>query len=167
MINMAKIDAHQLDIEMKPCAVNKIIANLAEYYKANDKTRKIKFELNTMLPDGKDILETDASQLEKALNNLLSNAFKFTQQGEIELGYFVNPVDKKLIFYVKDTGAGIPEASKEKIFNRFYQVNPLSEGTGLGLTLAQSIVHLLGGKISFESEENKGSKFFIELPYKG
>lgn len=167
MINMAKIDAHQLDIEMKPCAVNKIITNLAEYYKANDKTRKIKFELNTMLPDGKDILETDASQLEKALNNLLSNAFKFTQQGEIELGYFVNPVNKKLIFYVKDTGAGIPEASKEKIFNRFYQVNPLSEGTGLGLTLAQSIVHLLGGKINFESEENKGSKFFIELPFKG
>ena len=167
MIHMTKIDAHQLDIEMKPCAVNKIIANLAEYYKANDKTRKIKFELNTMLPDGKDIIETDASQLEKALNSLLSNAFKFTSQGEIELGYFVNPVDKKLIFYVKDTGAGIPEASKEKIFNRFYQVNPLSEGTGLGLTLTQSIVHLLGGKISFETEENKGSKFYIELPFKG
>jgi signal transduction histidine kinase len=119
-----------------------------------------------MLPDGKDIITTDASQLEEAINNLLSNAFKFTKEGEIELGYFENPADKKLIIYVRDTGVGIPDNQKDKIFNRFYQVDPMSEGTGLGLTITESIVKMLGGKITFESEENKGTKFFIELDMK-
>ncbi len=165
MINLAKIDANQLDISKQKISLNKIFDNLAEYYKTNEKTGNIKFSVNTMLPDGKDTLETDAPQLEKALNNLLNNAFKFTEKGEIELGYFVNPVDHKIILYVKDSGTGIPDESKDKIFNRFYQVNPLSDGTGLGLTITESIVKLLGGKITFESEPEKGSKFFVELPF--
>ncbi len=95
----------------------------------------------------------------------MSNAFKFTNKGQVELGYFENPANNKLIIYVKDTGIGIPDSQKDKIFNRFYQIDTMSEGTGLGLTITESIVKLLGGKISFESEENKGSKFFIELNY--
>jgi signal transduction histidine kinase len=165
MINLAKIDANQLDINKQKISLNKIFDNLAEYYKTNEKTGNIKFSVNTMLADGKDLIVSDAPQLEKALSNLLNNAFKFTEKGEIELGYFVNPVDHKIILYVKDTGAGIPEESKDKIFNRFYQVNPLSDGTGLGLTITESIVKLIGGKITFESEPDKGSKFFVELPF--
>ena len=164
MINLAKIDANQLGIDKKKTNINKIFANLSEYYKTNEKTNNIKFIVNTMLPDGKDFIETDATQLEKALSNLINNAFKFTTKGEIELGYFVNPVDKKMMFYIKDSGIGIPDNKKDKVFNRFYQVNPLSAGTGLGLTLTHSIVKLLDGNITFESEENKGSKFLIELP---
>jgi signal transduction histidine kinase len=164
MINLAKIDANQLDVHYKQNSLNKIMGNVADYFKANEKTNNFKFTLNTMLPDGKDTINTDPAQLEKALMNLLNNAFKFTREGEIELGYFVNPADNKLIIYVKDTGIGIPDSQKDKIFNRFYQVDPMSEGTGLGLTITESIVKMLGGKITFESEENKGSKFFIELP---
>lgn len=164
MINLAKIDANQLDVHNKQNSLNKIMGNVADYFKANEKTNNFKFTLNTMLPDGKDTINTDPAQLEKALMNLLNNAFKFTREGEIELGYFVNPADNKLIIYVKDTGIGIPDSQKDKIFNRFYQVDPMSEGTGLGLTITESIVKMLGGKITFESEENKGSKFFIELP---
>jgi signal transduction histidine kinase len=166
MINLAKIDANQFEVNHKQQHINKIINNVADYYRANEKTAQLKFSVNTMLPDGKDIITTDASHLEEAINNLLNNAFKFTNDGEIELGYFVNPADNKLIIYVKDTGIGIPENQKDKIFNRFYQVDPMSEGTGLGLTITESIVKMLGGKITFESEENKGTKFFIELDMK-
>ncbi|MCF8361006.1 MAG: PAS domain-containing sensor histidine kinase [Prolixibacteraceae bacterium] len=163
MINLAKIDANQLEVDSKNQHINMIMNNVADYYRASEKTNELKFSVNNMLPDGKDIINTDASQLEQAISNLLNNAFKFTKEGEVELGYFVNPADNKLIIYVKDTGIGIPDNQKDKIFNRFYQVDPMSKGTGLGLTITESIVKMLGGKISFESKENKGTKFFIEL----
>nr|MDA3818509.1 HAMP domain-containing sensor histidine kinase [Prolixibacteraceae bacterium] len=163
MINLAKIDANQLEVDNKKQHINKIMNSVADYYLTSEKTNELKFSVNNMLPDGKDIINTDASQLEQAISNLLNNAFKFTKEGEVELGYFVNPADNKLIIYVKDTGTGIPDNQKDKIFNRFHQVDPMSKGTGLGLTITESIVKMLGGRITFESEENKGSKFFIEL----
>ena len=166
MINIAKIDANQLDINKKTCHVNKIINSLTNYYKANSKTDKIKLNVKTMLDDGKDILQSDADKLYQVMSNLLNNAFKFTESGTIELGYFINPVDHKLILYVKDSGIGISNENKDKIFNRFFQVNPLSEGTGLGLSISQSIIKLLEGKLYFDSKLNEGSTFFIELPFK-
>ena len=165
IISIAKIDANQLDINKKTCHANKIIDNLSDYYKVNKKTENIKLNIKTMLPDGKDMLLTDGDKLNQALDGLLNNAFKFTKEGAIELGYFINPVDSKLIFYVKDTGIGIPDESRDKIFNRFYQVNPLSDGTGLGLTISNSIVKLLKGRLFFDSKANEGSTFYIELPF--
>lgn len=164
MINLAKIDANQFDVNMKQCHVNKVMDNLARYYQVHEKTNSIKFEVKSMLLDGKDVLFTDEDKLNQALDNLLNNAFKFTKTGNIELGYFVNPVDNKLILYVKDTGIGIADEHKSKIFNRFYQVDPMSEGTGLGLTISNSLVKLLNGKLWFDATPGKGSTFYIELP---
>jgi signal transduction histidine kinase len=165
MINIAKIDAEQLSVDKKNCSANDLIEGLSDYYKANEKTNKIKFEVKTMLAKGKDILLTDHDKLKQVMDSLLNNAFKFTNNGAIELGYFINPVDQKLILYVKDTGIGIPDEHKDKIFNRFYQVNLNTDGTGLGLTISQSLVKLLGGKIYFDSKFNEGSTFYVELPY--
>ncbi|MBN2805688.1 MAG: PAS domain-containing protein [Prolixibacteraceae bacterium] len=165
MINLAKIDANQFDVNVKKCHVNKMVDNLARYYQAHDKTSTIKFEVKSMLPDGKDVLITDEDKLIQAINNLLNNAFKFTKSGNIELGYFINPVDNKLILYVKDTGIGIADEHKSKIFNRFYQIDPMSEGTGLGLTISTSLVKLLNGKLWFDSVPEKGSTFYIEMPF--
>ncbi len=166
MINIAKIDAEQLSVDKKAISINELIGGLSDYYKANEKTNKIKFEVKTMLPDGKDQLLTDQGRLKEVLDNLLNNAFKFTSEGKIELGYFVNPVDQKMILYVKDTGIGISEEHKDKIFNRFYQANPNTEGTGLGLTISQSLVKLMGGKLHFDSKSGEGSTFYVELPFK-
>ncbi|MFA9388989.1 MAG: ATP-binding protein [Prolixibacteraceae bacterium] len=164
MINLAKIDANQFDINPKTCHINKVVHHLADYYKTHEKTNTINFNIKTMLADEKDILLTDEEKLSQALSNLLNNAFKFTQTGNIELGYFINPVDNKLILYVKDSGIGIANEHKDKILNRFYQVNPLSEGTGLGLTISNSLANLLKGKLYFDSKLNEGSTFYIELP---
>jgi len=166
MINIAKIDAEQLSVENKTFSANELMESLSEYYKTNEKTDRIKFEVKTMLTKGKDILVTDQNKLKEVMNSLISNAFKFTKDGKIELGYFINPVDQKMILYVKDTGIGIPDEHRDKIFNRFYQVNLNTEGTGLGLTISQSLVKLLGGKIYFDSKENEGSTFYVELPFK-
>lgn len=166
IINIAKIDANQLDINNKECSVNEIMNVLSEYYKTNEKTANIEFITKPMLPDGKDLLKTDADKLHQILSNLLNNAFKFTTQGKIELGYFVNPVEEKMIIYVKDTGIGVQNEHKDKIFNHFYQANQMTEGTGLGLTISQSLVKLINGKLNFESKEGEGSTFFVELPFK-
>lgn len=163
MISLAKIDAEQFKLNAKAININKVVNNLAELYKAHDKTSTIKFNVKTMLPDGKDIVQTDEEKVQKALDNLLNNAFKFTTQGSIELGYFIHPVENKLILYVKDTGIGIPDEHKDKIKNRFYQVNPMTDGTGLGLTITDSLAKLLQGKLYFDSKQGEGSTFYIEL----
>ncbi|HNZ71894.1 MAG TPA: PAS domain-containing sensor histidine kinase, partial [Prolixibacteraceae bacterium] len=166
IINIAKIDANQLDTNDKECSINEMFNSLSEYYKTNEKTNRIEFVTKQMLPNGKDILKTDADKLHQILNNLLNNAFKFTNEGKIELGYFINPVEEKMIIYVKDTGIGIQNEHKDKVFNHFYQANQTTEGTGLGLTISQSLVKLIGGKLNFESKEGEGSTFFVELPFK-
>jgi signal transduction histidine kinase len=165
IINIAKIDADQMGFSEKHVSVNNLFAELSDYYKANEKTNAIRFETRTMLPNGKDFITTDGDKLKLIVSNLLNNAFKFTAQGNIELGYYINPVTKKLIIYVKDTGIGIPEISKDKIFNRFYQADSETEGTGLGLTISQGLVKLLKGTLTFESKEGEGTSFFVELPF--
>ncbi|HPR33124.1 MAG TPA: PAS domain-containing sensor histidine kinase, partial [Prolixibacteraceae bacterium] len=165
IINIARIDANQLSVSSKKANINGIFHEVSDYFKAHEKTDRIKFSVKTMLPDGKDVLNTDPDKLKEVLTHLLNNAFKFTQEGAIDLGYFVNPVEKKIILYVKDTGIGIPDDSKDKIFNRFYQVNLLSEGTGLGLTICKGLVGLMKGKLYVESKMGEGSTFFVEIPF--
>lgn len=165
IINVAKIDSNQIVLTNSSCNINSIMDDLASYYKAYDKTENIKFSVQTMLPNGKDLIHIDGEKLKQVMDNLLNNAFKFTKKGEVDLGYFVNPATKKIILYVKDTGIGIPGVAKDKVFNLFYQVDEQTEGTGLGLTISQGIVKLLNGKLTLESELGKGSTFFVELPF--
>lgn len=122
----------------------------------------------------------DADKLGKILNNLLSNAFKFTSKGgkiSVNLALVFDPdendqnpdsTEKRMIeISVKDTGIGILEANQEKIFTRFFQVNEGAKqtGTGIGLALTKELVKLHNGTISVQSKPGKGSKFTIHLPY--
>ena len=95
----------------------------------------------------------------------MSNAVKFTDNGEIELGY--KQENGKFIIFVRDTGIGIPAKKQKVIFERFTKVNNdknrLYGGTGIGLTISKGLMKLMNGKIKVESEEGKGSTFFIEM----
>jgi len=99
---------------------------------------------------------------------LINNAIKFTDEGEIEFGYFLRP-ENTPVFYVKDTGIGIPKDKQTAIFNRFQKVSEDStriyDGSGLGLTISKNLVELMGGKMWVESESGKGSCFYFTLPY--
>lgn len=165
IINIAQIESENIDFNKQKCSVNQMLTTVFDYYRIHEKADKIKLNLNLMLPDGKDFINTDSEKLQQAFGNLVNNAFKFTKEGGIEIGYFVNPVEKKMTIYIKDTGIGISKEDKDKVFNHYYQVNQMTEGTGLGLTISRSIVDLLGGKLYFESELGEGSTFCIDLPY--
>ena len=95
--------------------------------------------------------------------NLIHNAIKFTKSGEIRFGCRIEGTDEAF-FYVSDTGIGIPKEEQEKIFSHFKKLDREVPGTGLGLTLSQSIIRNLGGRAGLESEVNKGSTFWFVLP---
>lgn len=110
---------------------------------------------------------TDPFRLKQIIGNLLDNAIKFTPRGNISFGYKM--IDQNNVeFFVKDSGIGIPEDKKEIIFHRFRQADEshsrVAGGTGLGLAICKSLVAMMNGAISFESELNKGTTFYVSIP---
>ncbi|MBK9391192.1 MAG: response regulator [Bacteroidetes bacterium] len=129
--------------------------------------KKIKISLETGLEDADALILTDSTKLIQIISNLISNAIKFTENGEIRIKYYLK--DNFLEFNVSDTGIGIPKEYHARIFDRFYQVHSndtrLYEGTGLGLAISRAYVDLLGGMMWLSSEPGKGSSFFFTIPY--
>jgi CheY-like chemotaxis protein len=115
------------------------------------------------------VIVSDKVKLKQIFINLISNAFKFTEEGTIECGCKFDS-NNNLVFYVSDTGKGIPVNKQEIVFERFAQLDPgenkMVTGTGLGLSIVKGLVHLLGGNIVLESEVGKGSTFLFTFPYK-
>jgi CheY-like chemotaxis protein len=117
------------------------------------------------------IIFTDSPKLNGILTNLIKNAIKFTDIGSVEFGYELMHRDnsKMLQFFVKDTGQGIPLNRQDAIFGRFIQADISNksayQGAGLGLSISKAYVEMLGGKIWFESEPEKGSVFNFTIPY--
>jgi signal transduction histidine kinase len=111
-------------------------------------------------------LLTDSYKVKHVLDNLICNALKFTRYGKVEFG--IEMKEGRAEFFVSDTGIGIPEEHREKIFNRFYQCESSSsrkyEGIGLGLTLAKAYVEVLGGRLWFATKPGEGSEFRFYLP---
>ena len=128
---------------------------------------ELKFTLHKPLNNNESIIYTDHNRLNQIITNLLSNAMKFTEKGHIHFGYRI--AGDALNFYVEDSGIGVPEEMTEKIFEPFRQVEGhlVKEhgGTGLGLAISRKLTQLLGGEMTLESEEGKGSKFNFTLPY--
>ncbi len=147
----------------------------AWFLKERRRRNKEHINFNWDIPKGQELLEiyTDKGILTKILKHLLSNALKFTHQGEIRLGFEIKydqkgNKTKKLLSCVKDTGIGIEEEKQNIIFDIFRQVDETStrayEGLGIGLALAKKQTDVLGGKIYFESKTGEGSTFYVELP---
>ena len=117
--------------------------------------------------DGDSIIYSDDSRLKQVLQNLLNNAVKFTNKGKITFGY--SQERGKLNLFVKDSGIGIDSKDLKSIFESFRQVDHSQtrqyEGAGIGLSIAQGLVILFGGKIHVKSEPGKGSEFYFSIPY--
>ncbi|WP_303207099.1 sensor histidine kinase [Bacteroides oleiciplenus] len=109
------------------------------------------------------MMYSERHRIIQVMANLIHNAIKFTKSGEIRFGCRIEGTDEAF-FYVSDTGIGIPKEEQEKIFSHFKKLDREVPGTGLGLTLSQSIIRNLGGRAGLESEVNKGSTFWFVLP---
>jgi CheY-like chemotaxis protein len=129
---------------------------------------KIQVMLQADLQSTEYMILVDETKLSQILSNLTENAVKFTYSGEIQLG--CRRQGDELLFFVTDTGIGIPAEHHATIFERFRQVDDsLSrqhEGSGLGLSICQSYVKMMGGKMWVESEQGKGSSFYFTIRYK-
>lgn len=120
--------------------------------------------LKKNLPKEPVFINADTLRLRQLIRNLINNSFKFTHDGFIEVGCILSK-DKNLIFYVEDSGLGIPLKEQKKIFERFYKTDNFSQGGGLGLSICKVIVERMGGEISVQSVHGEGSKFTVVLPY--
>ena len=139
----------------------KRVLNCFMNYENLSKRKDIDYNFYTELQD-KNVL-FDGNYLDLIVNNLLSNAFKYTEVGEsITVKLYME--DNNLVLQVIDTGIGIPQEKQEKIFERFYQVKNGRGGSGIGLSLVQRLVELHHGRIALQSEVGKGSTFTIYLP---
>ncbi|MEA3504864.1 MAG: ATP-binding protein, partial [Bacteroidota bacterium] len=169
ILDISLIESGDLKIEMSETNIRSQINDITYHYNniISDERRDVTFKTKFESSSEPLFLKTDPTRLYQILNNLLSNAVKFTEKGEIELGYFTK--EKSIIFYVRDTGSGIPTTYHDNIFKTFSQAD-LSHtrkhgGTGLGLAICYKLIEKLKGKIWFEAEENFGSTFYIQLPY--
>ena len=167
LIDISRIEAGETIVQISDTKVNRLLHELNDFFRPDADKKGLQLNFATGLSDNKSIIETDSSKLNQILTNLVQNALKFTSSGGIDVGY--TKKDRFLEFYVIDSGIGIPVEMKEKIFDRFHQVdNSLTrhhEGSGLGLSISQAYVTMMGGTIRVESVEGRGSAFFFTLPY--
>ena len=162
VLDISKIEAGQVVLHQSVFVVGKLISDVKNSFSV--KAQKMGLDLKIVLNDSAFNLElnSDYIRLKQVFTNLISNALKYTEKGFVEIGCMKKP--NEFIFYVKDTGVGISEENKEKIFERFNREEAFTKkigGAGLGLSIAKSFVEMLGGRIWVESEKGKGSCFYF------
>jgi len=171
IIDISKIEADQLKINISDCNINKTLEDLqATFEQYKIKLQKTNTEIRTQFALDSLILKTDIQRFKQIVSNLVGNAIKFTQNGFVEYGYEIDPQHIGFIkFYVKDSGIGIPENLLEVIFERFRKIDESQTktfgGTGLGLAISKRLVEMLNGKIWVDSTLNTGSAFYFTLPF--
>jgi signal transduction histidine kinase/ABC-type amino acid transport substrate-binding protein len=165
ILEMAHIDSGQTKVKKGSSDLHSILNSLYDQFKNETDKKGIEFKLSTPAHSIMH-LNTDKTKLNQIISNLLVNAIKFTEFGRIQFGYECS--GEFLKFFVKDTGIGVPEDMKERVFDRFFKVdnsdNQLYSGNGLGLSISKGLVELLGGRIWFESNSDRESVFYFTIP---
>ncbi|MGV8945600.1 MAG: sensor histidine kinase [Lutibacter sp.] len=172
IVDLSKIHSGLVKINLEEININKKIERIYTLFKPEVESKGIQFSFKNGLSKKDAFFLTDGEKLYSILTHLVKNAIKNTKKGSIEFGYtFTNSSTQKaeLLFFVKDTGVGIPKNRQEAIFDNFIQADisdkEALQGNGLGLSITKAYVALLGGEIWVESNESDGSKFYFSLPY--
>ncbi len=175
LLDLSKIESGQFELKREPVVINQLIRRQAEAFRSLAQQKSI--TLTIKLTDEPLVVALDSDAFEKLLNNLISNALKFTpENGSVTIllqkGEHCRIASPCVEIRVVDTGIGIPADKLEKIFERFYQVDgeyqPGQPGTGIGLALSREIVERHGGKIWATSKEKEGTTFVVQFPlYEG
>jgi hypothetical protein len=179
ILDLAKIESGTMSLDPEPMSFTDLRNHLDRTFRQVAQDRNLDFQMHfdPQLPRS---LYTDAKRLQQVLKNLLSNAFKFTEQGQVSLNVRIategwsfdqdtlNRADRVIAFAVSDTGIGIAPEKQQVIFEAFQQADGTTSrkygGTGLGLSISREIARLLGGEIHLKSELGRGSTFTLYLP---
>jgi two-component system phosphate regulon sensor histidine kinase PhoR len=165
LLNLARIEAGVVQVSRESTSLNELLLEAIDIVRPAAEAKQIALE--TDLSQMYLGVLVDHDMMMQAAINLLSNAVKYTpERGRVTLRS--RPIDQKAIFEVEDTGVGLCEEDKVRVFEKFYRVKKdreMASGTGLGLPLAKHIVEdVHGGRLSLESELGKGSIFSVILP---
>ena len=170
ILDYSKIEARKVDLTYSDFRLEKVIteAFAAFHPQAHQKGLNLDMEVD---PDVPDIIYGDEKKVRQILDNLISNAIKFTSKGRIHVGVFLKNRKKpqaQLCFEVSDTGIGVKKENIPLLFQSFQQLDISTrkeyQGTGLGLSIVKSLVEMMNGQVSFESEYGKGSKVSFHIP---
>lgn len=162
ILEISRIESGNMSFSFATCSVNKLVEDV---YQMNSLIvpPSITFIKETLAEDIS--FTTDCARLKQVLVNFVNNALKFTSSGHVKIGVEYYKDKNEICLYVEDSGIGISEEEQKMIFERFYKCDQFTQGTGLGLSICNVIAVKLKGWIILESEENKGSRFGIMLPY--
>jgi signal transduction histidine kinase/DNA-binding LacI/PurR family transcriptional regulator/AraC-like DNA-binding protein len=168
LLDTSRAEIGELDLNLEPVSPRTLLQEVAETFKKATTHKQENVELVLEVPDHLPILHADPVRLRQILMNLLSNAFKFTQQGKVIFGAEVQL--PHIHFWVSDTGTGIAPDLQERIFEPFVKADPPGqrrEGIGLGLSITRRLVALHGGSITLDSTPGHGSAFHVYIPLPG
>lgn len=165
ILDLSKIESGHVDIVPEPVAIQTVINTVHQTFDVIARDKGLHFAVEAA-PDVPAIVQTDSQRLHQVLNNLISNACKFTEKGEVIL-HIRRGAEGRIAFTVRDTGIGIAPHQQEVIFEAFRQADGTTSrkygGTGLGLSISRELAHLLGGRLTVQSTEGKGSSFTLEI----
>jgi PAS domain S-box-containing protein len=163
ILALSKIETGVVEVHYEEFNLVAFIDEICDTFTYNMKSAKVK--LLRDIPFGTYKIKTDMTILMQIVYNIVSNAFKFTSNGHVKVGYM--PENDGVKIYVEDTGIGIAKDKYDVIFNSFEKIDLFTQGVGLGLSICKAGVKLLNGKISVISEEGKGTTFTVWIPRYG
>ena len=174
IIVLTQLDNNELVIQKEKTEIRTVIEQImikTEGLQKRYNRNHLKLLLRCPEEEKHVIIETDVVRLQQVLMNITDNALKYTEKGNIEIGYTIRQDKKDVLFHIKDTGIGIHPKNHPYVFRRFHRLHHHTDheyrGTGLGLALSRQLVNLLGGEIWFESEPGLGSVFYFSHPFSG
>jgi signal transduction histidine kinase len=162
ILDLSKIESGTVEFVRRKINVNTICNEVIQTFRNRELLEEVELIFDRALPE--EIMYADPGRVKQVLMNFITNSLKFTRNGHVRLGYERQPDDDTMLFFVEDTGMGIPLENVEKIFDRFVKLNSFAQGTGLGLSICKGLVEEMGGTIGVKSEINKGSCFWFTLP---
>lgn len=167
ILDLSKIEAGKLKLEYSDFNLIELLNSVIELFKPMVKAKGLNLEqeISPLLPT---TVYAAPDRISQVLINLINNALKFTDEGEICLSVYYSKDQKELVFEIKDSGIGIAPNKLESIFESFTQAENYTTriygGTGLGLSISKKLVQLMGGEISVKSKKGEGSKFYFSIP---
>lgn len=171
ILDLAKIEAGKIELHLEPVNVNGVVDEVHDSLRSMAADKGLDFSVR--IPDGPTFVTSDRRALAQILINLANNALKYTEKGSVLIDVTTRTSSSGAFcdVSIRDTGVGIKPEDRNRLFQAFEQLEPLStrrvEGVGLGLHLSQKLAGLLGGHLSFTSDPGKGSVFMITLPADG